>query len=106
MDFDFIEKDGVLVIEYKGAQYKLVRIKGIGGGEFIGPDEKVAEELQQKYRDILGDEEIENERDGGYWYEQPYEIGLKVAEAVGAKVIEYANEVYKKFYDDGTPILY
>ena len=53
-----------------------------------------------------GDEWIKAEKAMAYWYAQPYAIGRKAAESLGAKIIEHRNEVYKKFYADGTPILY
>ena len=100
-----LERDGKLIIEYKGARYELTRDEdGICG--FVGPDEVVEHKLNLAYSRVEVDERIEAEKAMDYWCARPYAIGKKAAESLGAKIIEYEDEVYKTFYDDGTPIFY
>ena len=105
MSEDILEREGKLIVEYKGSRYELTRDEECFHG-FYGPDEAVEHELNLAYSRVKVGELLEVERNGGYWYERPYVIGRKAAESLGAKIIEYENEVYKTFYSDGTPILY
>ena len=62
MEFNFIEKEGKLEVEYKDGRYRMTKIKGIGGGKFIGSDEGVAEELNREYREKLAKEDVKGHR--------------------------------------------
>ena len=103
---DILEREGKLVVEYKGGQYKLEIDDATGYVFFKGKDPDFENRLRQAYTRVLCEESNEADKRGDYWYERPYAIGRKAAESLGAKIIEYENEVYKKFYEDGTPILY
>ena len=96
--------DGKLIVEYKGARYGLEQddIFHI----FRGPDEAVRHKLNLAYSEVKVDEMIKAKKEMAYWYERPYAIGKKAAESLGAKIIEYEDEVYKQRDDEGNPIFY
>ena len=106
MKEDIIEKEGKLVFEYNGARYSLEIDEATGDVCFKGDDQEVTKSLRRIYSRFLNKEVLEADESGDYWYERPYVIGLKVAESVGAKILEHEYEVYKKCFSDGTPILY
>ena len=103
---DILAKDGKLIIEHKGGRYELERCTSTGCYGFCGPNETVEQELNLAYSREKSSEWRTAQENMDYWYEQPYVIGKKAAESLGAKIIEYEDEVYKQFYDDGTPIIY
>ena len=101
-----IEREGKLIIEFKGRQYQMMHDEESGINSFIGGVEDDLEKLRLAYAKEVSEEWIEADKRGAYWYERPYHIGKKAAEALGAKIIDYEDEVYRKFNDDGIPILY
>ena len=101
-----IEREGKLIIEFNGRQYQMMHDEESGTNSFIGGVEDDLEKLRLAYAKEVSEEWIEADKRGAYWYERPYCIGTKAAEALGAKIIEYEDEKYRTFYDDGTPILY
>lgn len=106
MEDSMIEREGKLIIEFNGRQYQMMHDEESGTDSFIGGIEDDLEKLRLAYAKEVSEEWIEADKRGDYWYERPYHIGMKVAEALGAKIIEYEDEVYRTFNDDGTPILY
>ena len=101
-----IEREGKLIIEFNGRQYQMMHDEESGTNSFIGGVEDDLEKLRLAYAKEVSEEWIEADKRGAYWYERPYHIGKKAAEALGAKIIDYEDEVYRKFNDDGIPILY
>lgn len=106
MEDSMIEREGKLIVEFNGRQYRMIHDEASGIYKFIGDSEKDVEELRLSYAKENSKEWKEADDRGDYWYERPYHIGKKAAEALGAKIIEYEDEVYRTFNDDGTPILY
>ena len=50
------------------------------------------------------DEQVKTWETMAYWYPRPYSIGKKGAESLGAKILEYEDEVYNQWDDEGNPI--
>lgn len=101
-----LSKAGKLVFEYNGEKYSLEIDKRTGDVYFKGANPEVTKSLREKYSHFLNEESLAAEENGDYWYEKPFVIGLRVAESIGAKVVEHEYDVYKKYFSDGTPILY
>ena len=103
---DILAKDGKLIVEYKGGRYELKQVDEYSYHGFHSPNKAIEHELNLAYSREEGSERRAARENMAYWYPQPYAIGKKAAESLGAKIIEYEDEVYKQRDDDGNPILY